>query len=177
MKAWPLLLALLLLLPRTPRKRKRAVVSAEDKAVVLDEFERRGWPRAEADSVIARESGWDTRSLNPKTQAAGLIQMMPRNPNVLALVGWNSGPQAFAMLTAPEQAPYIGRYLDRVSRKWRVPGDTYLAIFAPSFVGAPDDEVIFPEYSKAWIQNPGLRDGPTGPITAGSVRRKVTSAP
>lgn len=165
----PLLLAALLLFSRAPSRSRSggAVVSSEAKNLVLAEFSQRGWPTREADAVIRLESGWNPRAMNPTSSAVGLIQFMPKT---LERVGWTGGPHAFALLDAAEQAPFVGKFLSGIGKRWRVPGDTYLAIFAPAFVGAPDDEVIFAEYSKAWAQNPALRDGPTGPITAGSVR-------
>lgn len=136
------------------------------KDVVLAEGTRRGWPAAELDAVIALESGWDPRARNPVSDASGLIQFMPAT---LRRLGWNAGPAAFRNLSIEEQAPWVGRYLDLVGNRWRYPGDTYLAIFAPAYVGAPEQQILFQRGTAAWVQNPGLR-GPDGEIRAGYVR-------
>jgi transglycosylase-like protein with SLT domain len=136
-----------------------------EKDSVLDAAEWHGWPRAELDAVISLESGWNPRARNPLSDASGLIQFMPAT---LKAVGWYKGAAAFRELSIPEQAPWIAKYLSGLP-KWRVPGDTYLAVFAPAHVGAPDTRILFKRGSKAWQQNPGLR-GADGEITAGSVR-------
>lgn len=140
-------------------------MSDPEKEPVLAEGERRGWPRGELDAVISLESGWNPRARNPVSDASGLIQFMPAT---LKILGWHQGAAAFRELSIAEQAPWVGKYLSGLPR-WRVPGDTYLAVFAPAYVGSPDSRILFPRGSKAWQQNPGLR-GADGEITAFSVR-------
>jgi hypothetical protein len=125
-----------------------------------------GWPAAELDSAIAIESAWDPASHN-SIRAGGLIGFLRTE---LPHVGWNDGPEAFWQLSATQQAPYIVRFFANTKRAWKVPGDTYLAIAAPSYIGASDSTVVYPKGGKAWDQNPGWRPSDGGDITAGSIR-------
>jgi hypothetical protein len=134
-----------------------------ERELVLQEGERRGWPREELFAAIMIESGWNPAAHN--VQGFG------------GLIGFNPGfakkhagsKENLWRMSIAQQAPLVGRYLDDVGKKWRVPGDTYMAIGAPAFVGAPDNAVVYKRGSAAWEQNPGWR-GPDGEITAGSMR-------
>lgn len=148
-----------------------------EKEAVLREFEKRGFPRDEADAMVQVESGWNPASKN-KQGFSGLIGFSPR-------FGPGPGPQYKNQwhLSKPivqhsilEQAPLVGRYLDEtvvaMGKRWRVPGDTYLTGAAPSYVGAPDATIVYKRSSdpkSPYMQNPGWR-GPDGEITAGSIR-------
>lgn len=164
-----LALLLLLLLARAPQRRR--VVPQSARSVVLDVFAAAGFPRAEADAVIRAESGWNAAARNKTSDASGLIQMLPSS---LRAIGWPSSPAAFRELDAAGQAPWIARFLRPSAGKWRVRGDTYLALAAPKHVGAPDELVIYPVGSAAWRDNRTLRSANDGPITAGSIRARVT---
>lgn len=142
------------------------------RAAILDAWEARGYPRDEASRAVAAESGWHAGALNcqeGRGVAGGLVQMIA---GVLRHFGFNGTPAQFASLSAAEQVPYIVKMIARYPR-WQVPGDAHLALAAPAFVGAPDETVVYDVGTAAWEQNPGLRDGPDGPITAGSIRRTV----
>lgn len=141
--------------------------SDAERQVVLAEGVKRGWPSAELDSVIAIESGWDPSAHHPVTKAGGLIGFMPF---VLPKVGYLGTPESFWLLTAAQQAPYVGHFFDLIGVKWKLPGDTYLAVAAPKYVGAPDSQIVYARGTKAWELNPGWRDPRTGEITAGSIR-------
>lgn len=145
-----------------------AGVSEAERSLVLAEGERRGWPAAELDAAVAIESGWNPSAHHPVTRAGGLIGFMPF---VLRQLGWGGSPEAFWRLSAAEQAPFVGKYFDIIDKRWSVPGDTYLALAAPKFVGASDATIVYPRGSKAWQLNPGWRDPLTSEITAGSIRR------
>ena len=111
--------------------------------------------------VIEKESGWDPRAVNPQSDARGVIQWMPKTRKALGM------PDPFPE-TLTDQAPWVASYLSRLGA---IPkGDLYLAIFYPAALGKPDDTVLFKVGTKGWKQNPGLRTGGDGPITAGSVR-------
>lgn len=144
------------------------MVTEAERAIVLAEGERRGWPAAELDAAIAIESGWNPSAHHPVTRAGGLIGFMPF---IMAKLGWTAGPEAFWRLSAAEQAPFVGRYFDLVNVRWSQPGDTYVALAAPKYVGSTDSTVVYPRGSKAWQLNPGWRDPLTGEITTGSIRR------
>ncbi len=125
--------------------------------------------------VIERESGWNPLAKNPSTNAQGLIQWMPRTRAGLGM------PDPIPS-TRAGQAPWVKRYFEAIGRPIP-PGDVYLAMFYPRAIGKPDDYVIFSARSEAWckanpkerdgwcLNAPYLRESPTGPITAGSVRR------
>lgn len=139
--------------------------SAEERELVLAEFEKRGWPRDEASAMVSIESGWDATARNVQ-RFGGLIGFSPTLQKKWGVFPvWETHP------TAAQQAPLVGRYLDEVvSKKWRYPGDTYMTGAAPSYVGAPDGTVVYPKGGKAWEQNPGWRPPDGGDITAGSIR-------
>lgn len=140
--------------------------SEAERAVVLREFTSRGYPSEEATAAVEIESAWNPAAHN-SIRAGGLIGFLP---STLPKLGWTAGPERFWRLSASEQAPFIGKYLDLIGRKWGQPGDTYLAVGAPAFVNASDHTVIYPVGSKAWQQNPGWRPKGGGDITAGSMR-------
>jgi hypothetical protein len=54
------------------------------------------------------ESGVNPWAQNPHGKATGLIQFMPKT---LVGMGWTAGPDAFKVLTAEAQMPYVHRYL------------------------------------------------------------------
>jgi len=151
-------------------------VSSAEKTLLLDTLEKLGWPRKEVDALIQFESGWNSRAMNPTSKAAGLIQFMP---STLKRLGFKADlpPEARAAamrdLVPSEQLSWVVKYFTSSGTKWKYPGDAYLVVAAPAYVGAPDAQTIYPIGSKAWVQNPAWRDGPTGPITAGSIRRII----
>ena len=143
-------------------------VTDVERALVLSEGERRGWPAAELDAAISIESGWDPQAFAPSTNAGGLIGFMPF---VLRKLGWTGTPESFRAQNAGAQAPWVGKFFDLINQRWRVPGDTYLALAASGHVGDNDADIVYKRGSKAWELNPGWRDKVTGEITAGSIRR------
>src|SRR5574342_510936 len=125
--------------PGTPQLPPATPPQAGDSAkdVVLREFEKRGWPRDEADAMIAIESGWDPGAHN-KQRFGGLIGFNPAFATKYA-----GSPEALWRLSIREQAPLVGKYLDTaVTKKWRYPGDTYMTGAAPAYIGAPDAQVV-----------------------------------
>lgn len=146
---------------------------AKAKDDVLRSFSARGFPQEEAAAAIDLESGWKPHALG-SNGAAGLIQFMPAT---LRALGWAGSSEDFAKLSAGEQAPWIGRFVARAvksARKWERPGDTYVLLAGPEFIGATDETVMYRKGTPAWKQNPTLREGYgtsyEGDITAGSVR-------
>src|SRR5262245_49739664 len=154
------------------------LVDSASRDAILSTLEQMGWPRNEVDRVIQNESGWNTAARNPIGGAVGLIQFMPAT---LVGLGYNAGPDSFQQLSALEQLPWIQKYFSG-GRRWKIPGDTYLRTFWPDAVGEPDNfQIARPDSVgfelKVWQQNPGLRESPTGPITAGSVRKLALGGP
>jgi len=149
----------------------------ETREAVVRELEAgTGFPAKELDAVINLESGWHWDAVNPKSKAEGLIQIMPFH-----LHKWGIAPGTVRRSRPKVQLQYIGRYFAPLAGKWKVPGDTYLAVAAPAGLGRPDSHVVYPVGSDAWTLNRIWRDGPDGPITAGSIRalllRRMASSP
>lgn len=161
----------------TSAGRPRSNVSPEDRTLILVELSKLGWPAVELDHAIAFESAWRTDAHNRTSDASGLIQLMPawfaRHNFRADLTSGRERAAAFRQISALEQLPWLQQYFREVTRPWRVPGDTYMVFAAPSYVGAPDETVIFQVGTKAWQQNPAWRTTPLGPITAGSIRRVI----
>lgn len=150
-----------------------------ERAKVLAEGEARGYPAEELNASIQIESGWQPHAFAKSTNAGGLIGFMPF---VLKKLGWEGTPEEFRAQSSGEQAEWVGAFFDLVgANRWRVPGDTYLALAASGHVGAPDSKVIYAKGTKAWELNPGWRPKDGGDITAGSIRalllRKMGSMP
>jgi hypothetical protein len=147
--------------------------SAEEREAVLSAAEKSGYPRDEVDAAIQIESGWKPHNwyhgVAPEKAAGGLIGFMPF---VLKALGWNDGAIAFRAQSSGEQAPWVGKYFAQagIANRWRVPGDTYLALAASGHVGDADDSIIYAKGTKAWELNPGWRPADGGDITAGSIR-------
>lgn len=150
----------------SPMAKTTNVATDHERELVLAEGEKRGWPRAELDAAISIESGWNPSAHNVQ-KFGGLIGFSPGFAR--QHVG---SPEALWSLSIAQQAPLVGKYFDGVAKRWRVPGDTYLALAAPAFVGAPDSTIVYKRGTKAWEQNPGWR-GPDGEITAASIRGLV----
>lgn len=142
---------------------------------VLDAVAQFGWPRVELNRVITRESGWVPSALNPASNAVGLVQFLPSTLKTLGFRA-DTNPETrallFRRLSAAEQTPWIVKMFRGLPR-WKLPGDTYLALAAPAFVGAPDATVIYDVGTAAWRLNPSLREPEGGPITARSIRARA----
>lgn len=165
-EVWERVPGTLQLPPETP---PGATAKQSGRLLVLAEFEKRGWPREEADAMVAIESGWDPSAHN-KQRFGGLIGFNPQFAKKHA-----GSPEALWAMSVAEQAPLVGKYLDEAvpkGKRWKVPGDTYLTGAAPAYIGASDSTIVYKRGSKAWEQNPGWR-GPDGEITAGSIRAVV----
>ena len=149
--------------PWKPDPKNRA--SEAERELVLAEFEKRGWPRDEANAMVSIESGWDPSARNVQG-FSGLIGFGP-----WFVKRWGLTKPIWQM-SAAEQAPLVGRYLDEATggKRWRYPGDTYMTGAAPAYIGASDSTVVYARGTKAWEQNPGWRPPGGGDITAGSIR-------
>lgn len=146
-----------------------AVVPLLDRAAIVDELvlQTGGYPEGELDRTIWLESRWDPAAQHPQTKATGLIQFMPNH-----LRRWGYTPTEVQRMTAEDQAPLIGRYFREANAfgRYQAPGDTYLAIAAPAFLGRADSAIAYPVGSRAWESNPAWRSAGDGPVTVGSIR-------
>jgi peptidoglycan hydrolase-like protein with peptidoglycan-binding domain len=114
---------------------------------------------------------------DPLQRATGLIQFMPETAR-----GLGTSIAALRGMTAVEQLQYVERFLEQNGRKIRpnVPGDYYMAIFMPAFVGAAEDKVLGRQgdtslvaprltYAKVYEQNSGFDRSKRGFFTVGDV--------
>ncbi len=107
---------------------------------------------------------------NPFTGATGLIQFMPSTARAMGTT-----VEALANMSATAQLEYVKRFFrPHVGRiRSNVPGDYYLAVFYPAYVGRDPGTVIFSSGDAGYVQNIGLdRDG-NGLITVGDVTGTV----
>jgi hypothetical protein len=107
---------------------------------------------------------------NPYTKATGLIQFMPKTA-----LSMGTTIEQLASMSATAQLEYVKRYfrpyLSRI-RPW-VPGDYYLAVFMPAYIGRDPSTVLFSSGQTGYAQNAGLdRDG-DGFITVGDVTTTI----
>lgn len=119
-------------------------------------------------ACIAVETGrsFSASIQNPFTKATGLIQFMPSTARAMGTT-----IDQLASMSATSQLEYVRRYfrplLGRI-RPW-VPGDYYLAVFMPAYIGRDSSTVLFAAGETGYAQNAGLdRDG-DGRITVGDV--------
>lgn len=114
--------------------------------------------------------------------ATGLIQFVPSTAKQLGTT-----VDMLAKMTGVEQLEYVRRYFAPFMHSIRPsePGDYYMAVFMPGYLGAPRDTVlgekdsteILPKTSltkgKIYAQNPGLDVNHDGKITVGDVMAKA----
>jgi hypothetical protein len=76
---------------------------------------------------------------NPDLRATGLIQFMPQTAK-----GLGTSIPALRAMSAVEQLQYVERFFQANGSKIRrdVPGDYYMAVFMPAFVGAAPNKVL-----------------------------------
>ena len=115
--------------------------------------------------VIEVESNWNPAARNEKSDASGLIQFTTETAK-----GLGTTTAELRGMSRQQQAPYVQAYFDKVNKIAIEPGDVYLMVAAPGFVGKRDFEVVYPVGSKAWEQNPGWRTANDGPVTVGKIR-------
>lgn len=79
--------------------------------------------------VAYSESGCRASAHNPNGHASGLIQFMP---DTLLGLGWTNGHEAFRLLSAAEQVPWVERYMRRYGPWCRSDALCYVAVFLPA---------------------------------------------
>lgn len=121
--------------------------------------------------VIEKESAWrpDIRHPTSKTKATGLIQFTEATAKQLGTT-----VDDLIKMSRFQQAQYVQKFFDLVNKTAVAFGDVYLMTFSPSAVGKPNEYVIYAPGTAGWKENPGLRESPEGPITAGRVRQLGT---
>ncbi len=119
-------------------------------------------------AVMAIETGrtFSPSIRNPDTGATGLIQFMP--PTARAM---GTTTDALARMSNVQQLAWVKKFLQPYLPRIRpdVPGDYYLAVFWPAYIGHDRSKVIYSAGDTGYIQNRGLdRDG-DGLLTVGDV--------
>lgn len=132
-----------------------------------------GWNVNAIAAVIKLESGGNPAAVNPSSNATGLIQFMPATAKSLGTT-----VEALRTMSALEQLDFVERYfVDALAgRVPSDPGDYYVAVFMPAYLGRPDDEVIARKGSAVYDQNSGLDQGKNGELTVGDVRTVLRQA-
>ena len=126
-------------------------------------------------AVMGFETSWTLRAdiKNPRSSATGLIQWLESSARLQG-----TSTAELARMSALEQLEQVRAYYLRQRDDWSDldPADCYLAVFAPKFVGAPDDRAAYVSPSKSYTDNRELdRDG-NGTITVGEVRSTIRAA-
>lgn len=107
---------------------------------------------------------------NPDTGATGLIQFMPRTAEAMG-----TSTSELARMSNVQQLEYVKRffrpYLSRIRPD--VPGDYYLAVFMPAYIGRDPGTVLFSAGDTGYAQNAGLDRNGDGLITVGDVTGTV----
>lgn len=113
-------------------------------------------------ATIAVETAgtWRANVRNPSSGATGLIQWLPSTARAQGTT-----VDALARLTPVQQVPWIEAYFRPWKRKLRRAADVYLAVFAPKFIGAGDDVLMFRRGAPAYDQNAHLDTDSDGVIT------------
>ncbi len=125
-------------------------------------------------AVMVSESDVNPAAQNPRGKATGLIQFMP---NTLRGLGWTSGPDEFAKLTAEQQLPYVERYYRPYIGRLTSSGRLYQATFMPATLKNSDESTVLagangPRY-KAYAQNKGLDINKDGVITVSDLTARI----
>lgn len=123
-------------------------------------------------AVMAIETGrtFSPSIQNPFTQATGLIQFMPATARAMGTT-----VDALKRMSATGQLEYVKRFFrNHVGRiRPNVPGDYYLAVFYPAYIGRDPGTVIFSAGETGYAQNSGLDKNADGLITVGDVTATV----
>lgn len=113
-------------------------------------------------ACIAFETG---ESFNASTlsragsRAVGLIQFMPTTAHELGVT-----TDGLARMTEVEQLNYVAKYMQPYAPRIKSLSDMYTAIFAPKYIGYPEDTVLYSE-GAAYRLNAPLDRNSDGKIT------------
>ena len=124
--------------------------------------------------VMMAESNVRADAQNPRSNASGLIQFLPKT---LVGLGWTGTPESFRRLTADDQLPYVEAYfqpyahfvLDSAARVYQV-------VFLPSSLslGSSMDTVIAEKNglnAGVYDRNRGMDTNLDGVITVGELQQ------
>ncbi len=126
-----------------------------------------GWDVNAIAAVIKIESGGKPDAVNKTSGATGLIQFMPQTAKDLGTT-----VEALRTMSALGQLDFVERYYERALGGVvpTDPGDYYVAVFMPAYLGRADSDVIATKGEKVYDQNAGLDANNDGELTVGDVR-------
>jgi hypothetical protein len=123
-------------------------------------------------AVMAIETGhtFSPSIQNPFTRATGLIQFMPATAEAMG-----TSVDELKRMSAVRQLDYVRDFFRPHVGHIRpdVPGDYYLAVFYPAYIGRDPGTVIFSAGDTGYAQNAGLDRNGDGLITVGDVTGTV----
>jgi len=123
-------------------------------------------------AVMAIETGrtYSPSIRNPDTNATGLIQFMPATARAMGTT-----VDELARMSNVKQLEWVKRFFLPHLRRIRpdVPGDYYLAVFMPAYIGHDPSKVLFTSGETGYTQNRGLDRNADGVITVGDVTTTI----
>jgi hypothetical protein len=126
--------------------------------------------------VMESESGVQPWSQNANGKATGLIQFMPE---ILKGLGWSAGPDAFKLLNAEQQLPYVESFYRPYIGKLSSPGRLYQATFLPATLTGTDETSIIAApngpHADAFHWNQTLDTNRDGVITVGDLTARINN--
>lgn len=113
-------------------------------------------------ACMAFESNLNPQAVNKMSKAVGLIQFMPSICKAYGTTADEMLKRSFV-----EQIPYVEKHFQPYYKRTKTLSDMYMAIFMPSFIGKPEEAVIFDKTTKpiSYNQNKGLDINKDGKIT------------
>lgn len=140
-------------------------ISEESKKALKDLQQEFGWTDDQLDYLIACmafESNLNPKAVNKYSGAVGLIQFMPSICKAYGTTTMEMLGRSFV-----GQIPYVKKHFQPYYKRTKTLSDMYMAIFMPSFIGKPEEAVIFDKATKpiSYNQNKGLDINKDGKIT------------
>ena len=105
---------------------------------------------------------------NQGSNAIGLIQLTS-----VAIKGWGVTLDQLAAMTAVKQLDYVEKYLTPYKGKMTDLYNTYLAVFAPAYIGRPDAQKVYASPTAAYAANKALDTNSDGVITVGEIKQVI----
>jgi hypothetical protein len=100
-------------------------------------------------------------------------------PDILKGLGWSDGPDAFKLLSAEQQLPYVERFYRPYVGNLTSPGRLYQATFLPATLPGTDESSIIAApngpHADAFRWNPMLDTNRDGVITVGDLTARISN--
>ena len=140
-------------------------ISEDGKKALKDLQQEFSWTDDQLDYLIACmvfESNLNPKATNHYSGAVGLIQFMPSICKAYGTTTMEMLGRSFV-----GQIPYVKKHFQPYYKRTKTLSDMYMAIFMPSFIGKPEEAVIFDKTTKpiSYNQNKGLDINKDGKIT------------